>query len=246
MISHDFFEDMTGETKINTAKCTTGATSHTKVLLNEFVKVLVKNSQIFLRNSFCLYWVCPLGILCLNVCSEWPHNELYVIECWRFSKSRVRKKKTLGCVRAYMWWIVGSTSLVFFFRSNHSWCFTCKPWLRTFEKRQVADFCWTYNESIEVGPHKSCWKNISKSRMFRKWWLHVITLQFFLYFHMCFDTFTTWSSKSTTIQRSRSIGRLRRWGKNWGENRPVDELLIEKPSKVEVPLPPNPCQKQTY
>lgn len=166
MISHDFFEDMTGETKINTAIFSTGATSHTKVLLNEFVKVLVKNSQIFLRN-FCLYWVCPLGIVCLNVCSEWPHNELYVIECWRFSKSRVRKKKTLGCVRAYMWWIVGSTSLVFFFffRSNHSWCFTCKPWLRTFEKRQVADFCWTYNESIKVGPHKSCWKNMSKSRM---------------------------------------------------------------------------------
>lgn len=72
MISHDFFEDMTGETKINTAKCTTSATSHTKVLLNEFVKVLVKNSQIFLnflRNYFCLYWVFPLGIVCLNVCS---------------------------------------------------------------------------------------------------------------------------------------------------------------------------------
>lgn len=159
-----------------------------------------------------------------------------------------QKKKDIGMCKSL--YVVNSgfnqPSFFFFFRSNHSWCFTCKPWLRTFEKRQVADFCWTYNESIEVGPHKSCWKNISKSRMFRKWWLHVITLQFFLYFHMCFDTFTTWSSKSTTIQRSRSIGRLRRWGKNWGENRPVDELLIEKPSKVEVPLPPNPCQKQTY
>lgn len=99
-------------------------------------------------------------------------------------------------------------------------------------KTTSCGFFWTYNESIKVGPHKSCWKNISNSRMFQKMVITCDYTPLFSYIFICVLTpsqLLWWSTKSTTKHQIQVHRPPQKVGVRFsGENRPVDELLMKR------------------